>query len=72
MFCLGLGTEFQSQKIARNRLGTVPLFCGIKCSFRRIPSSAEEPIPKLGTKRNGIPQKNLVLRNSLNTEQNDH
>jgi hypothetical protein len=30
-----------------------PLFRGRKFSFRGIPSSAEEPIPKLGTKRNG-------------------
>ena len=30
-----------------------PLFRGRKCSFRGIPSSAEEPIPKLGTERNG-------------------
>ena len=29
-----------------------PLFGGRKCSFRSIPSSAEEPIPKLGTERN--------------------
>jgi hypothetical protein len=30
-----------------------PLFRGRKCSFPDIPSSAEEPIPKLGTERNG-------------------
>ncbi len=30
-----------------------PLFRGRKCSFRGIPSSAEEPIPKLGTERKG-------------------
>ncbi len=30
-----------------------PLFRGRKHSFRGIPSSAEEPIPKLGTERNG-------------------
>jgi hypothetical protein len=30
-----------------------PLYRGRKCSFRGIPSSAEEPIPKLGTERNG-------------------
>ncbi len=44
-----------------------PLFLGSKCSFWGIPSSAEEPFPKLRTKRNGIQRKNLVLRNSLNT-----
>ncbi len=30
-----------------------PLFRGRKCSFRGIPSSSEEPVPKLGTKLNG-------------------
>ncbi len=29
-----------------------PLFRGRKSSFRGIPSSAEEPVPKLGTERN--------------------
>jgi hypothetical protein len=45
---VGLGTEFRSEKIPRNRLGTVS-----ECSFRGIPSSAEEPTPKLGTEQNG-------------------
>ncbi len=31
-----------------------PLFRERKSSFRGIPSSAEEPIPKLGTERNGL------------------
>ncbi len=31
-----------------------PLFRGRKCSFRGIPSSAEESIPKLETERNGM------------------
>ncbi len=35
-----------------------------------IPSSAEEPIPKLRTERNRIPRKNEFERNSLNIEQN--
>ena len=52
MALVRLGTEFGSEKIPRNRLGTVSLFHGRKCSFRGIPSSAEEPIPKLGTERN--------------------
>jgi hypothetical protein len=30
-----------------------PLFRGRMCPFRGIPSSAEEPIPKLGTERSG-------------------
>ncbi len=42
-----MGTEFRSEKIPRNRLGTVS-----ESSFRGIPSSAEEPIPKLGTEQN--------------------
>jgi hypothetical protein len=43
-----------------------PLLRGRKCSFRGIPSSAEEPIPKLGTEQNGTESrgKNEVLRNS--------
>ncbi len=43
---------------------SVPFFRGRKCSFRGIPSSAEEPIPKLGTERKGIPRKNEVSWNS--------
>ncbi len=39
-----------------------PLFRGRKSSFRGIPSSAEEPIPRLGTERNS--EKNEVLRKS--------
>ena len=31
-----------------------PLFRGRKHSFRGIPSSAEEPIPKLGTEQKGM------------------
>ncbi len=30
-----------------------PLFRGRKCSFQGLPSSAEEPIPQLGTEQNG-------------------
>jgi hypothetical protein len=54
--------KLRSEKLPRNRLGTVPLFRGRKCSFQGIPSSAEEPIRKLGTELNGIPRKNEVLR----------
>jgi hypothetical protein len=61
---LGLGREFRSEKIPRNRLGMISVIPLRKHSFRGIPSSAEEPIPKLGTERNGIPRKKLVLRNS--------
>ncbi len=44
---LELGTEFCSEKIPRNRLGTVSIIPRKKASFRGIPSSVEEPIPKL-------------------------
>jgi hypothetical protein len=47
---LGLGTEFRSEKIPRNRLGTISVIPRKKVL---IPNSAEEPIPKLGTERNG-------------------
>jgi hypothetical protein len=50
---LGLGTEFRSKKIPQNRLGTVSVIPRRKHSFRGIPSSAEEPIPKFRTERNG-------------------
>jgi hypothetical protein len=61
---LGLGTEFRSEKIRGIDSERFPLFRGRKHSFRAIPSSAEEPIPKLGTERNEIPRKKLLLRNS--------
>jgi hypothetical protein len=32
-FQLGLGTEFCTEKNPWNRLGTILLFCGRKCSF---------------------------------------
>ncbi len=58
---IGLGTEFRSEKIPRNRLGTVSVIPRKKALIRGIPSSAEEPIPKLGTERNGMEfrEKNL-------------
>ncbi len=43
---LGLRTEYRSEKIPRNRHGTVSVISRKKVL---IPSSAEEPIPKLGT-----------------------
>jgi len=51
---VGLAAEFHSEKIPRIYSEQLPLFRGRKCSFRGIPSSAEEPIPKLGTKWNGM------------------
>ncbi len=49
---LGLGTEFRSEKFHRIDSERFLLFRGRKHSFRGIPSSAEEPIPKLGTEWN--------------------
>ncbi len=60
------GTEFFVPKKFRGiDSERFPLFRGRKHSFRGIPSSAEEPIPKLGTERNGMEfrGKKLVLRN---------
>jgi hypothetical protein len=51
---LGLGTEFRSEKFRGIDSERFPLFHGRKCSFRGVPSSAEEPIVKLGTERNGM------------------
>jgi hypothetical protein len=51
---VGLGTEFCSEKFRGIGSERLPLFRGRKCSFRGIPSSAEEPIPKLGTERNSV------------------
>ncbi len=65
-FDLGLGTEFCSEKIPRNRLGMVSVIPGKKAliprhsEFRgRANSEARN-----GTEQNGIPRKKLVLRNS--------
>jgi hypothetical protein len=70
---LGLGTEFRSEKIPRNRLGTVSVIPRKKVlipkhsEFRgRANSEARNE-----TELDGIPRKNEVLRNSLNTVQND-
>jgi hypothetical protein len=63
---LGLGTEFRSEKIPRNRLGMVSVIPRKKAliprhsEFRgRANSEARN-----GTERNGIPRKKFVLRNS--------
>ncbi len=49
---VGLGTEFRSEKIPRNRLGMVSVIPRKKVLIPRgIPSSAEEPIPKHGQNR---------------------
>jgi hypothetical protein len=58
-----LATEFRSEKIPRNRLGTVSVIPRKKCSFRVIPRFTEESIPRLGTEENGMKQ--LVLQKIL-------
>jgi hypothetical protein len=51
---IGLGTEFRSEKIPRNRLKMVSVIPRKKVLIRGIPSSAEEEsIPILGTEQNG-------------------
>ena len=62
---IGLGTEFRSEKIPRNRLGTVSVIPRKKVP---IPRHSEfrgraNSEARNGTKRNGIPRKNEVLRN---------
>ncbi len=74
MWCLGLGTEFRSEKIPRNRLGTVS---GIPRKKALIPRHSEfrgraYSEARNGTERNGIPRKKFVLWNSSKiTYQND-
>jgi hypothetical protein len=59
-----LATEFRSEQIPRNSLGADSVIPRKKSAhFDGIPNSVEEPIPKLETERNGIPQK-IVFRNS--------
>ncbi len=63
---IGLGTEFRSEKIPRNRLGTVSVIPRKKAL---IPSHSEfrgraNSEARNGTERNGIPRKELILRNS--------
>jgi hypothetical protein len=59
---LGWERNFVPKKFRGIASERFPLFRGRKHSFRGIPSSAEEPIPKLGTKWNSA--EILVLRNS--------
>jgi hypothetical protein len=71
---IGLGAEYRSEKIPRNRLGTVSVIPRKKAliprhsEFRgRANSEARN-----GTVRNGIPREKLVLRNTSKiTSQND-
>ncbi len=66
---LGLGTEFRSEKIPRNRLGMISVIPRKKVL---IPRHSEfrgrgNSEARNGTERNGIPRKNKVLRNSHRT-----
>ncbi len=71
---IGLGTEFCSEKILQNRLGTVSV---IPRKKTLIPRHSEFPVrtnskARNGTERHGIPQTKLVLPNSSKlTLQND-
>ena len=51
VFILGLGTEFRSEKIPRNKLGTASVIPRKKLL---IPRFTEESIQKLGTEGNGM------------------
>jgi hypothetical protein len=67
---LGLGTEFRSENIPRNRLGMVSV---IPRKNVLIPRHSEfrgraNSEARNGTERTGIPRKNEVLRNSLNSK----
>ena len=66
---LGLGTEFRSEKIPRNRLGTVSVIPRKKVLIPRYSEFRGRADFEAwnGTERSGIPRKNEVLRNRLNT-----
>jgi hypothetical protein len=57
-----LQQNFVPKKFRGSDSERFPLFRGRKCSFRGIPGSTEESIPKLRTEPNGIMQKKLVLK----------
>ncbi len=54
MCVIGLATEFRSEKIPRNRLGTASVFPRKKMLIPRHSEVTEESIPKLGTEGNGM------------------
>ena len=69
---VGLGTEFRSEKIPRNRLGMASVIPRKKVLIPRhseFRGSANSEA-RNGTERTEIPLKNEVLRKSLNTAQN--
>jgi hypothetical protein len=63
---LGLGTEFRSEKIPRNRLGTVSVIPRKKALIPRHSEFRGRACSEArsGTERNETPQKKLVLGNS--------
>jgi hypothetical protein len=66
---VGLGTEFRSEKIPRNRLGMISVIPRKKVL---IPRHSEfrgraDSEARNGTERNGIPRKSEVLPNSHRT-----
>jgi hypothetical protein len=69
---VGLGTEFRSEKIPRNRLGTVSVIPRKKVLIPRYSEfrGRANSEARNGTERSGIPRKNEVLRNRLNIEKN--
>ncbi len=70
---IGLGTEFRSEKIPRNRLGTVSVIPRKKVLIPRYSEFRGRANSEAGngTEQSGIPRKNEVLRDRVNTEQND-
>ncbi len=71
---IGLGTEFRSEKIPRNRLRTVSVIPRKKALIPRYSEFRGRANSEVrnGTERNVIPRKKLVLRNSSKiTWQND-
>ncbi len=67
---IGLGTEFRSEKIPRNRLGTVSVIPRKKVLIPRYSEfrGRANSDARHGTERSRIPRKNEVLRNRLNIE----
>ncbi len=69
---VGNGISFRKNSAEWTRNGFL-LFRGRKCSFRSIPISAEEPIPKIGTEWNGTEfrGKNKFYKTARITRHND-
>jgi hypothetical protein len=68
-FQIGLGKEFRSEKIPRNRLGMISVITRKKVLIPRHSEfrGRENSQARNGTERNGISRKNEVLRNSHRT-----